>query len=233
MWVNVSPVSGETHVRLIETAERLFAERGVHGVSLREIGSEAGQRNTGAVRYHFGTKAQLVNAVFEYRMTPINERRLALLSELDTDGRGYETRGLVEAFLYPLAEMLGEAGKPSWYLRFCIHAAYVEGTAPADLDAQPWTRGAAIVQQRMWDQLKADGVPSELVIDRWNLATGLITHALADRELLLQHSPQRVGTPRAVLLEHLIDTAVAVTRAPVSDQTSQQINYLTNDRRSA
>ena len=58
---------------LIETAERLFAERGVNAVSLREIGAEAGQRNTGAVRYHFGTKEALVNAVFEHRMTPINE----------------------------------------------------------------------------------------------------------------------------------------------------------------
>ena len=124
-------------------------------------------------------------------------------------------------------------GRPSWYLRFCVHTAYVEGTAPTDLGAQPWTRGAAIVQQRMWDQLQADGVPPELVVDRWNLATGLLTHALADRELLLQHSPQRVTTPRAVLLAHLIDAAVAVTGAAVSQQTSHQINHQINDRRSA
>jgi AcrR family transcriptional regulator len=34
-----------TRERLLVTAERLFAERGVAGVSLREIGAAAGQRN--------------------------------------------------------------------------------------------------------------------------------------------------------------------------------------------
>ncbi len=138
----------DTAIRLIETAERLYAERGVHGVSLREIGAEAGQRNTGAVRYHFGTKERLLNAVYEHRMVSINAHRLQLLQELDRAGRGYELRGLAEAFLYPLAEMLGEPGRPSWYLRFCIHTAYVDGTAPGDLDAQDWTRGVAIISAR-------------------------------------------------------------------------------------
>src|ERR1700709_1181173 len=111
-------MTNATTTRLMETAERLFAERGVHGVSLREIGAEAGQRNTGAVRYHYGTKEQLVSAVFEYRMVRINERRLAILARLEREGRALEMRGLAEAFLVPLAEMLGEPGRPSWYLRF-------------------------------------------------------------------------------------------------------------------
>src|SRR5665213_2000500 len=187
-------MSGETQARLIETAERLFAERGVNGVSLREIGAEAGQRNTGAVRYHFGTKEQLVNAVFEHRMIPINARREAMLAELDAAGRGDELRALAEAFLYPLAQMLGEPGRPSWYLRFCIHAAYVEGTPPTDLTGQPWTRGVTTLQARHERKLAAAGVPEALREERWALFSGHITHALADRELLLQHTPQRVRT---------------------------------------
>jgi AcrR family transcriptional regulator len=228
-------VSGETHLRLIESAERLIAERGIHGVSLREIGAEAGQRNTGAVRYHFGSKAQLVNAVFEHRMTPINERRLALLSQLDAAGSGHEMRGLTEAFLYPLAESLGDVGRPSWYLRFCVQAAYEEGAAPTDLTAQPWTRGASLVQQRTRDLLSAAGVPESMLADRGNLVTGYMSHALADRELLIQYAPTRVQTPRPVFLAHLIDTAVALADAPVSEQTTLEIQdqHINNDRRSA
>lgn len=222
-------MNGETQIRLIETAERLFAERGVYGVSLREIGVEAGQRNTGAVRYHFGTKEQLVNAVFEHRMVAINERRLALLAELDRAGRAYELRSLAEAFLYPLAEMLGDVGRPSWYLRFCLHAAYVEGAAPTDLSRQSWTRGAYLVQQRYQQVLAAAGVPEPLQADRWSFFSGHVTHALADRELLLQHAPRRVRTPRSAFLANLIDTAVALAGAPVSDQTTHQIY----DRRTA
>jgi AcrR family transcriptional regulator len=222
-------VSGETHLRLIETAERLFAERGVNGVSLREIGAEAGQRNTGAVRYHFGTKAQLVNAVFEHRMVAINEHRMQVLAGLDRAGRGQDMRALAEAFLYPLAEMLGDVGRPSWYLRFCIHAAYVEGSAPTDLDAQPWTRGVAIIQERYQRQLRLAGVSDQLHAERWSLFCGHLTHALADRELLIQLAPKRVTTPRAAFLANLLDTAVALAGAPVSEHTAHQLA----DRRSA
>ena len=74
---------------MIEVAERLFAERGLNGVSLREIGAAAGQRNTAAARYHFGTKTALVDAIFEHRMTPINAQRVAMLKELDRTGRGH------------------------------------------------------------------------------------------------------------------------------------------------
>lgn len=222
-------MSGETHLRLIETAERLFAERGVNGVSLREIGAEAGQRNTGAVRYHFGTKAQLVNAVFEHRMVPINTRRMAVLGELESAGRGQDMRGLAEAFLYPLAEMLGDVGRPSWYLRFCIHAAYVEGSAPTDLGAQPWTRGVAIIQERYGRLLTEAGVSDELHAERWSLFTGHLTHALADRELLVQLAPKRITTPRPAFLANLLDTAVALAGAPVSEHTANQLTH----RRSA
>ncbi len=218
-----------TATRLIETAERLFAERGVHGVSLREIGAEAGQRNTGAVRYHFGTKAQLLDAVFKHRMVRINERRLAMLDELDRGGRGYELSALAEAFLHPLAEMLGEPGRPSWYLRFCIQAAYVEGTAPGDLEAQDWTRGVAIISARYCQLLAEAGVPEQLRDERWSLFSGHMTHALADRELLVQHSPRRVSTARAAFLANVLDTAVALAGAPVSEQTARHIK----DRRAA
>jgi AcrR family transcriptional regulator len=218
-----------TRVLLVETAERLLAERGVHGVSLREIGVEAGQRNTGAVRYHFGTKELLVAAVFEYRMTRINERRLAILARLEREGRALEMRGLAEAFLFPLAEMLGEIGRPSWYLRFCIHAAYVEGAPPEDLNRQSFTLGAAIVRDRYEQLMVAAGVPEDLRAERYSLFTGHIAHALADRELMLQRAPQRIHTPRAVFLANLLDTAVGLADAPISRQTNQQID----DRRSA
>jgi AcrR family transcriptional regulator len=222
-------VNSDTATRLIETAERLYAERGVHGVSLREIGAEAGQRNTGAVRYHFGTKEQLLDAVFEHRMVSINSHRLALLDELDRCGRGHDLRGLAEAFLYPLAQMLGEPGRPSWYLRFCIHAAYVEGTAPHDLEGQEWTRGVAIIAARYRQLLEDAGVPEQLRQQRWSLLSGHMTHALADRELLVQHSPHRISTPRPAFLADVLDTAVALAGAPVSAQTSREIN----DRRTA
>ena len=54
-----------TRERLVETAIIMFAERGLHGVSLREIGEQAGARNTGVVHYHFGGRRALVLAALD------------------------------------------------------------------------------------------------------------------------------------------------------------------------
>lgn len=64
--------------KILLAAERLFAERGF-GVSLREIAVAAGQRNHSAVQYHFGDKTGLIDALYAYRMTPLNLRRRELL----------------------------------------------------------------------------------------------------------------------------------------------------------
>ncbi len=56
----VSPRADETRDLLIRTAIRLFAAKGVNGVSLRAVGEEAGQKNTAAVHYHFGDRDRLL-----------------------------------------------------------------------------------------------------------------------------------------------------------------------------
>src|SRR6516165_4482043 len=76
-----------TRERLIHTAERLFAERGINGVSLREIGQAAGQRNNGAIEYHFGSRENLLAAVYASRATRLNGRRLQLLQDLRDEGK--------------------------------------------------------------------------------------------------------------------------------------------------
>lgn len=202
---------------MIEAAERLFAERGINGVSLREIGAQAGQRNTAAARYHFGSKETLVDAVFHHRMESINARRLAMLDELADAGREGDARGLVQAFLYPLAAMLGEPGKPSWYLRFCVHAGYIEGTAVRDLAREEWTRGIHTVRGLLLDLLV--DVPTRIREQRWVLLTSFLTHTLADREMAIQHPGSRPPSDHDAYLAELTDVAVAMFLAPVSTET--------------
>ena len=52
--------------RLLDEAEALFARKGFHAVSIREITSAAGC-NLVAVNYHFGTKENLYLEVFRSR----------------------------------------------------------------------------------------------------------------------------------------------------------------------
>lgn len=64
---------------LLAAAERLFAERGIEGASLREITREANQRNTTALQYHFGDRDGLVRALVVKHMRTVAVRRAALL----------------------------------------------------------------------------------------------------------------------------------------------------------
>lgn len=55
-----------TQERLLDEAERLFADKGYDGVSLREITAAAGT-HLAAVNYHFGSKKNLYVEVFRQR----------------------------------------------------------------------------------------------------------------------------------------------------------------------
>ena len=64
-----------TKERLVEAAERLFARNGITQVTLEEISIEAGSANTAAVHYHFGSRDELIRAVFERRLPELDRRR--------------------------------------------------------------------------------------------------------------------------------------------------------------
>ncbi len=58
-----------TRDRLLDKAEDLFAQRGFHAVSVREI-TKAAESNLAAVNYHFGNKLNLYLEVFRSRWQP-------------------------------------------------------------------------------------------------------------------------------------------------------------------
>ncbi len=73
------PKPAPTRDRILGSAERLFAQYGYDGVSIRQIGAAACAQ-IALINYHFGTKDQLYRAVFERRIAPVSERRRASLA---------------------------------------------------------------------------------------------------------------------------------------------------------
>lgn len=71
-----------TKHRILDAAEALFMEHGFEATSLRAI-TAAAEANLAAVNYHFGTKEELFEAVLTRRLDPMNQRRVALLTELE------------------------------------------------------------------------------------------------------------------------------------------------------
>jgi AcrR family transcriptional regulator len=105
---------GQGETALILAAERLFAERGIDGVSLRQINQAADHKNTAAAHYHFGSKDGLVQAVLTYRLPRLDERRGELLQRSETR----DLRFYLEAFIRPLAEELLPREGGNHYIRF-------------------------------------------------------------------------------------------------------------------
>jgi AcrR family transcriptional regulator len=124
----------DTRRELILAAERLFAERGIEGVSLREINLAAKQRNTSAAHYHFGSKDALVDAIFEFRRTAVGKRRDELLNALEVGERPLDAHGLAEALILPLAkEMQYDGEDESRYLEFLAHLFLTSPTMVGDI----------------------------------------------------------------------------------------------------
>lgn len=97
--------------RLLDAAERLFAERGFRATSVRDITAAAGC-NVAAVNYHFGGKEPLYREVLQRRLRALREARIAgaerALHEAG-DRAGLETllRAFTTAFLEPHVDRSG------------------------------------------------------------------------------------------------------------------------------
>src|SRR5476649_388248 len=64
-----------TRDRILKTAERLFAERGFNGVSVRELAAAANV-NIASIGYHFRSKEGLLAEVYRRHCEPMIAERL-------------------------------------------------------------------------------------------------------------------------------------------------------------
>jgi len=96
----------DTKHRILDTAERLFGERGFDAVSLRQIIAAAGV-NLAAVHYHFGSKEDLLDQVVLRKLGPVNEARLAHLDQAEhlAAGAPIPVETILRAFLEPTVEV--------------------------------------------------------------------------------------------------------------------------------
>lgn len=206
---------GHAPERLILAAERLFAVHGVDAVSLNRIRVEAGEKNGSVINYHFGSKEALIRAIFENRMSAINQERLARLAGVDNSDRDRAVRGVVEALVLPLAARLDGSPNGCHYVRFLA-----EVYGDPRIEAGKLTRGrhdsGVRAAHAMLRSILSD-LPEKVVRQRFRLQFGTVIHALADWEKV-EALPRRPSThlPRSEMLACLIDGVVGLLTAPVS-----------------
>ena len=102
--------SKDTRSRILDVAEELFSEQGFDRVSIRDITKKA-RVNLAAINYHFGSKEDLIAAIFEREFVPVNEARLAALGAVQRSGKkDPKLESILEAFIRPTVRC--SIGKP-------------------------------------------------------------------------------------------------------------------------
>src|SRR3989442_4377189 len=99
----IEAIKLDTKQRILDSAERMFADYGFAGTSLRAIIADA-KVNLAAIHYHYRSKEALFDAVILRRLQPINRERLELLDACErsaTDGQP-TLEQVLEAFLAPV-----------------------------------------------------------------------------------------------------------------------------------
>lgn len=99
---DISTNSDSTKERLIGAAIELIADRGFDAVSIRDITSAA-SANLAAIGYHFGSKDDLLETVFERLAQPVNSARADALATYRTarGGRPLELEGVIRTLIEP------------------------------------------------------------------------------------------------------------------------------------
>lgn len=204
---------------LLRTAERLYGERGLNGVSLREIGREAGQRNVSAVRYHFGSREGMIEAIFERRMSMLDQRRVELLDALESTGESNDLAAIIGCFLAPLVELLRRDEDASQYVRFLTEMILSREFRVGDYVEGKYDHGT----RRGYQLIEAvlPNVPPRILKQRVVIAMHGATFSLADIEAERVHRGVAFDADRAVC--NVVDMLMGSLTAPVSDHFATRL----------
>lgn len=199
-----------TKDRILDAAERLFANCGFEATSLRMITSEAGV-NLASVNYHFQSKEALLHAVFARRANPVNQRRLELLSECEAhwQNEAIPVERLLDAFFRPVVLEMGGC-IPKMLIRF-------QFLEPQETVREVFATHMKPVAQRFFPAFHRSLphlTPPELFL-RIQFAVGGLSQMLAGTRIVEALTEGKVILPSTeAALQHLIQFAAAGLRAP-------------------
>lgn len=212
-------LSRETRSRLIEAATRAFATHGVRNASLLDITRQAGQRNRGAVHYHFGSRTGLLVAVLEQHVEFLGVREGELLAVARTRPDD-DLASVIEAIVRPTTELAATGWSGRCFLVVVADLIAEEQTAELPGVSETLARtGGGPVYELIGERLPE--LPPAIREERLALMTAFVLRAVADRARSLDEEPD-AGAPRRPQLDdeafvrNLVAMVVAMLEAPVT-----------------
>jgi AcrR family transcriptional regulator len=202
-----------TRQKILDAAEKLFADNGFDGTSLRMITAAAGA-NLAAVNYHFRSKDDLVRAVYDRRLRPLNQARMEALEGYlgSLDNRRPELEAVLRAFLAPAVQLRATA----------------DGAALGRLLGRTYSEVSPVARQALFERMRDVARPFTEALRRalpgmsqiellWKLhfAIGVMAHTMGGGEHLKFISGGMCDLTAADdVLERVIAFVAAGMRAP-------------------
>lgn len=209
-------MGNDTRDRIVRAAERLFAERGIAAVSLREINREAEQHNTGAVQYHFGDRDGLLKALVDKHRFDSEPRRHALLEQYEDSGGSTDSgggpgdlRALAAALVQPIAAKLADPDGGREYLQ--IAGEYY--SRPVSFDQLFPVRDPDNSMSR-WNEVLDALEPRSRRAQR----VAAIRFTFAE---LARRAAEAPNDEDRLFVSHLVDTVAAILAVQPSPQTER------------
>lgn len=212
-----------TRERILLVAERLFGNRGIDDVSLREIAAEAGQANSNAVQYHFASKERLIEAILEYRVAQLEDLRRPMLAEAERQQKLGDMRTLLSVLFLPHLALTDDKGRhpfarflSEYMLRFRpkgIPHPGDEGSGTAPLLSEILNRIVQLVYY----------LPEEIAHLRMTTCSIMFLALVVQNDLKLAYSGRPVALDVAV--DEALSMMTAVMLAPPSQACRQLPPY--------
>lgn len=184
---------------ILAAARELFAERGVDGVSVREIAAKAGV-NHALVHRYFGAKDEMVGAILL-----AEGERMSAMGRPEADDRT-----ALEALRAVLAHALGE-GRTSLLL---LLRAEIDGYAPEQMLERAPLRPLAVLRAWLEEHGPDEGVDAAAL----TMVIGAAVMGLAACAPLLAAGAGAGGADEDELLQRCVDVLVGAAAAGIGGE---------------
>lgn len=204
--------SDATRIKIMQAAERLFADRGIDGVALREIAAAAGQGNNTAVQYHFGTKERLVYEIFDWRSNLFEAQRATMLEQAAEAGQLGNAKVLLQIMCLPHLSIADENGAHPYSAFLAQYLTRSRASGIAHPYDDPEVPVPALRSVRRLIVERVSYVPADVLRLRVGLCKLMFLNMLMRRDSGFPHYDQKMPLP--LLVEDTIEQMTAALIAP-------------------
>jgi AcrR family transcriptional regulator len=207
-----------TAERIKEAGQRLIAEHGVDGVSVRDIVLAAGQKNMASLHYYFGTKEQLIKELVIDASKLMEGRREEALAVLQASGEPIALRDLVEITMGGAVLDVDEGGRVATVMRFLGAVTSTHRPLFDEAIGKKYNKSYQKCQELIRKCLP--DIPSSILNQRLLFMSVASFNILIAREAAIAfqgHARAYWGAPRT--LSNAVDFICAGISAPVNDGT--------------